>query len=106
MGIEIINKELKEKLGDELYKQVEDKLGDSDVVIETKDNFIPKKRFDEVNEKAKKVDEFADYEEIKAERDELKENVEKYSDYDELKEKAAKLEEYSDYEDLKENYTK
>jgi len=102
--IKVINKELKEKMGDELYAQLEEVLKDSNVVIETQENFIPKSRFDEVNEKAKKIENFADYEQIKTERDQLKADAEKYVDYEDLKEKASKLEQYQDYDDIKSKY--
>jgi hypothetical protein len=102
--IKVINKELREKLGDELFAQIEEVFKEANVVIETQENFIPKSRFDEVNEKAKQIEKYSDYEEIKSERDNLKTQVEKYVDYEELKEKASKLEEYQDYEDIKAKY--
>ena len=49
----VINKELKEALGPELSTQLEDTLKDKNVVVELQDNFIPKTRFDEVNEQVK-----------------------------------------------------
>lgn len=53
MAIKRINSELKALLGDELYAQVEGKLKDKDVVIETTEGFIPKDRFDQINEQLK-----------------------------------------------------
>lgn len=47
--------ELKALLGEELYKQVTEKLGDKKVMIDD-GNFIPKKRFDEVNEAKKELE--------------------------------------------------
>jgi hypothetical protein len=102
--IKVINKELKEMLSEELYAQLEEVLKDKNVVIETQENFIPKSRFDEVNEKAKQIDKFADYEQIKTERDQLKADTAKYADYEELKERASKLDQYQDYDDIKSKY--
>lgn len=43
---------LKKLLGDELYKQVEPKLGDKKILLQEKEgDWIPKARFDEVNTK-------------------------------------------------------
>lgn len=47
--------ELKELLGEELFNQVSDKLGDKKLMIDDK-NFIPKSRFDEVNEAKKDLE--------------------------------------------------
>jgi len=47
--IKRINQDLKTLLGDELYSQIEAKLKDKDVVIETTEGYIPKDRFDSVN---------------------------------------------------------
>lgn len=42
-------KELKEILGKELYERVNEKLGDDKIAIVSDGNWIPKKKFDEVN---------------------------------------------------------
>lgn len=47
--------DLKELLGEELYKQVTDKLGDKKIMVDD-GNFIPKARFDQVNEQKKELD--------------------------------------------------
>lgn len=47
--------DLKEILGEELYKQVTEKLGDKKVMIDD-GNFIPKSRFNEVNEAKKELE--------------------------------------------------
>lgn len=47
--------DLKEILGEELYKQVTEKLGDKKVMIDD-GNFIPKTRFNEVNEAKKELE--------------------------------------------------
>lgn len=47
--------ELKELLGEELFNQVSEKLGDKKLMIDDK-NFIPKSRFDEVNEAKKELE--------------------------------------------------
>ena len=53
MAIKRINPELKTLLGDELYSQIETKLKDKDVVLETTEGYIPKERFDKVNDDLK-----------------------------------------------------
>ena len=50
---------LKEKLGEELYSQVVEKLGDTKIMIDD-GNFIPKSRFDEVNTQKKELKEQVD----------------------------------------------
>jgi len=40
---------LKEILGEELYSQVADKLGDKKIAIVSDGNWIPKNKFDDVN---------------------------------------------------------
>lgn len=47
--------DLKELLGEELYKQVTEKLGDKKIMIDD-GNFIPKSRFNEVNEAKKELE--------------------------------------------------
>jgi hypothetical protein len=46
---------LKELLGEELFKQVVEKLGDNKFVFGEADTFIPKSRFDEVNNEKKEL---------------------------------------------------
>ncbi len=48
-----INNDLKSLLGEELVKQLETVLKDKDVVLELADEFIPKERFNQVNEQLK-----------------------------------------------------
>ncbi|QEK11687.1 hypothetical protein FQB35_04535 [Crassaminicella thermophila] len=59
---------LKELLGEELYGQVKDKLGDTKIMKDD-GNFIPKSRFDQVNEQKK---------ELQKQVDELKDISTKY----------------------------
>lgn len=47
--------DLKELLGEDLFNQVSEKLGDKKIMIDDK-NFIPKSRFDEVNEAKKELE--------------------------------------------------
>lgn len=47
--------DLKELLGEELYKKVTEKLGDKKVMVDD-GNFIPKAMFDQVNEQKKELD--------------------------------------------------
>lgn len=47
--------DLKELLGEDLFNQVSEKLGDKKIMIDDK-NFIPKARFDEVNEAKKELE--------------------------------------------------
>lgn len=51
--------DLKELLGEELYSQVKDKIGDKKLMIDD-GNFIPKSRFDEVNNQKKELKEEVD----------------------------------------------
>jgi hypothetical protein len=46
---------LKELLGEELFKQVSEKLGDNKFVFGEAEQFIPKSRFDEVNNEKKEL---------------------------------------------------
>ncbi len=68
--IKQINPDLKALLGDELYAQLETKLKDKDVVIETTEGFIPKARFDQVSADLK--DYKAKHESVNAEYEKLK----------------------------------
>jgi hypothetical protein len=45
--------DLKELLGEELYKQVKEKLGDKKVIINNDGSYLPKSKFDEKNEEVK-----------------------------------------------------
>lgn len=47
--------DLKQFLGEELYNQVTSKLGDKKIMVDD-GNFIPKARFDQVNEQKKELD--------------------------------------------------
>ncbi len=47
---------LKEKLGEELFSQVEEKLGEDEKLILNDGSYIPKDKFDEANEKAKELE--------------------------------------------------
>jgi len=57
--------ELKELLGEELYKQVQEKLGDKKLIVND-GSYIPKTKFDEKNEELKAT---------KAEMDKLQDNL-------------------------------
>ena len=46
---------LKELLGEELYSQVTEKLGDKKIMVDD-GNFIPKSRFDQVNQAKKELE--------------------------------------------------
>ncbi len=50
-----VNEELKKLLGDEVAKALEEALKDTNAVLEVKENFIPKFRFDEVSNQAKEL---------------------------------------------------
>lgn len=79
--------QLKELLGEELFEQVKSKLGDKKILIDDK-NFIPKSRFDAVNDDKNK------FKELLEERDkQLSELKEKLSDNEELQTKIKELEE-------------
>lgn len=78
---------LKELLGDELYAQVMEKLGDTKIMIDD-GNFIPKARFDEVNQ-AKN-----DYKKMVDDRHtQLKDLQKKASKHDELATEIEQLRE-------------
>lgn len=51
---------LKELLGEELYSQVQDKLGDKKIDIVSEGNWIPKDKFDSLNEEKKQYKEQVD----------------------------------------------
>ena len=76
---------LKELLGEELFEQVKEKLGDTKIMIDD-GNFIPKQRFDEVNQQKN------EYKDMLKERDEqLKELKKKATDSEELSKKIEEL---------------
>ena len=78
---------LKELLGEELYKQVAEKLGDNKIIIDD-GNWIPKARFDEVNVQRK------DYKEQLEQRDQqLKDLQKKAKDSEELTSEIERLRE-------------
>jgi vancomycin resistance protein YoaR len=78
---------LKELLGEELFNQVKEKLGDTKIMIDD-GNFIPKSRFDQVNEQKK------EYKKMLEERDkQLKDLSEKAKGNEELQNKIKELEE-------------
>lgn len=52
--------DLKELLGEELYKQVTEKLGDKKIAIVSDGNWIPKEKFDNVNNEKKQYKEQVD----------------------------------------------
>jgi len=76
---------LKELLGEDLFSQVKEKLGDVKIMIDD-GNFVPKARFDQVNEEKK------DLKNQLAERDnQLSELQEKVKDNEELSQKITEL---------------
>ena len=78
---------LKELLGEELYNKVKEKLGDKKIMIDD-GNFIPKARFDEVNEQKN------EYKKMVDERDKQLESLkEKAKGHDDLTAKLTELEE-------------
>ncbi len=71
---------LKELLGEELYKQVKEKLGDTKVMKDD-GNFIPKSRFDEVNNQKKELKQQVDsLKDISTKYDELQKDVSKWKE--------------------------
>ena len=78
---------LKELLGEDLFEKVKAKLGDKKVMIDD-GNFIPKARFDEVNEQKN------EYKKMVDERDKQLESLkEKAKGHDDLTAKLTELEE-------------
>lgn len=61
--------DLKELLGEELFKQVSEKLGDKKVAVVSDGNWIPKDKFDSLNNEKKTYKETAD--KLKADLDEM-----------------------------------
>lgn len=81
---------LKDLLGEELFNQVKEKLGDTKVMIDD-GNFIPKSRFDEVNNQIK------DYKQQLEERDNQLEELKKQSgDSQELQQKIQELQQQNE----------
>ena len=79
--------DLKELLGEELYNKVKEKLGDKKIMIDD-GNFIPKARFDEVNEQKN------EYKKMVDDRDKQLESLkEKAKGHDDLTAKLTELEE-------------
>ncbi len=77
---------LKELLGEELYNQVTEKLGDKKIDIVNDGKWLPKDKFDEVNEEKKQ------YKEMLKERDEQLTDIKnKVKDSDELTTKITEL---------------
>ena len=76
---------LREKLGEELFNQVKEALGDTKIMVDD-GNFIPKSRFDEVNE-SKKILEG----QIKAKDKELKDLGKKFEGNEDLASELATI---------------
>lgn len=90
---------LKEKLGEELYEQVQEKLGDEKVAIVSDGSYIPKEKFDDKNQEAK------DYKKQLKERDDQLEDLkEKAKDSKELQDEIDNLKQQN--EDAKNDYEK
>lgn len=75
---------LKELLGEDLYKQVEGKLGDKKIAVVSDGNWIPKEKFNEVNlEKNELKNQVSNSEQKIADLEASFQSAnEKYSDYD------------------------
>ena len=78
---------LKELLGEELFNQVKEKLGDTKIMVDD-GNFIPKHRFDEVNDERQNLKDM-----LKERDDQLKEIKKQAKDSDELTTKINDLQE-------------
>ncbi|MFT9493411.1 phage scaffolding protein [Anaerosolibacter sp.] len=71
---------LKDLLGEELFKQVKEKLGDTKV-IKDDGNFIPKSRFDEVNNSKKEMQkQVDDLKEISSKYEQLQKDMANWKD--------------------------
>jgi len=77
---------LKELLGEDLHKQVMDKIGDNKIAIVSDGNWIPKEKFDSKNEEVKNLKE-----EIKERDNQLSDLKEKAKDNDDLKQQIQEL---------------
>lgn len=81
---------LKELLGEELFKQVQEKLGDTKI-IKDEGNWIPKQRFDEVNQQKN------EYKKMVEERDKQLEDLRKKAkDNEELNETIKQLQQQNE----------
>lgn len=78
---------IKELLGEDLFNQVKEKLGDKKLMVDD-GNFIPKSRFDEVNEQKKEYKSMLD-----DRASQLEDLKEKAKGNEELEEKIKELEE-------------
>lgn len=76
---------LKEKLGEELFNQVKEALGDTKIMVDD-GNFIPKHRFDEVNETKKLLES-----QIKVKDKELKDLAKKFEGNEDLASELATM---------------
>ena len=76
---------LKEKLGEELFNQVKEALGDTKIMVDD-GNFIPKHRFDEVNETKKLLES-----QIKTKDKELKDLAKKFEGNEDLASELATM---------------
>lgn len=76
---------LREKLGEELFNQVKEALGDTKIMVDD-GNFIPKSRFDEVNESKKLLEG-----QIKAKDKELKDLGKKFEGNEDLASELATI---------------
>lgn len=81
---------LKELLGEDLYKQVTEKLGDKKVFVDD-GNYIPKQRFDEVNNEKKELQL-----QIRDRDKQLEELMEQAQDNQKLRNKIAELQQTND----------
>lgn len=92
---------LKEMLGEELYLQVSDKLGDKKILIDD-GTFIPKSRFDEVNNQKKEYKEQVDT--LKKSFDDAHKDLEKFKKAAEGNETLQK--QLSEYQEKVDNANK
>ena len=76
---------LREKLGEELFNQVKEALGDTKIMFND-GSFIPKSRFDEVNESKKLLED-----QIKAKDKELKDLGKKFEGNEDLASELATM---------------
>ena len=76
---------LREKLGEELFNQVKEALGDTKIMVDD-GNFIPKHRFDEVNEAKKNLEG-----QIKTKDKELKDLAKKFEGNEDLASELATM---------------
>ncbi len=83
--------DLKELLGEELYSQVQDKLGDKKIDIVSEGNWIPKEKFDQVNEDKKSYKKQVEdlNQDLGKLKDKLKDNEDATKTIDDLKEQIA-----------------